>query len=335
MTEFMIHSFLAILFFYTINWFGKHITSSGYMSLSLFYKADEAPIFNNLFRIIAPSVLLMITGATLTLLGFTNLIKNIWLTIPIMIGYRTFYNLLFERRTLINWKTYGANTFFTIGLSYWLHKSIISKNQYFFPDLQSFGNEFWLLVILFIYQTFNSISFSSEGSILRKDNYINNRYRLLKNKFGEIIHKKATRPELEILTYSIAIIEMFNRPAAFRFAERIKSRILPSHTSTGIMQVKNDVPLSDLESLNRGIEILNDEFDKVEKASRGKRPEYFSDEGTDRYQERLLRRVTWLYNNSDDYVGEVMTIYDILKKRFYSIPKKVEKDIYNAFSNYS
>ena len=38
--------FLAILFFYIINWIGKQSVSLGYIHLSVMVKDDEAPAFN-------------------------------------------------------------------------------------------------------------------------------------------------------------------------------------------------------------------------------------------------------------------------------------------------
>jgi len=46
-----VHLLLAVGLFLLMNWIGQHSVPLGYMPLSLFSKADEAPAFNHVFRV--------------------------------------------------------------------------------------------------------------------------------------------------------------------------------------------------------------------------------------------------------------------------------------------
>jgi len=341
--QFLIIMTLSISYFYLINWFGRYLHTSGYMSLSLFYKADEAPIFNNMFRILAPVVLLLITSATFGVCGFDQFVEYMWVTIPLMFIFRTAFNLIYERHRLINWKNYLFVAFISSLLGFWVYKKLIVTKKYYFPPLETFGNELWLLVFLFVYQTINNIQVDSSQSQKRKNKYLDRQYKFLKSEYEEFIKKDSSSQEIIILTYAIIIIEMFNRPSVYRFCERILCRLMKKKLSTGVMQVRDKNPLSDKESIIRGIEILNENYKKVEKTTNDNIPDFINKcrEQNDeyfkqQYAERLLSRVTWLYNNSDDYVGEVMQVYSILKEKYYKEKNgnDNQKDIYNAYSNY-
>ncbi len=52
------HVLLAALLFMIVNWIGRHSIASGYHQLTLFAKVDEAPAFNFVFRVLAPTVFL-------------------------------------------------------------------------------------------------------------------------------------------------------------------------------------------------------------------------------------------------------------------------------------
>lgn len=328
---FATHAALSLISFYVINWFGKHMSYSGYMSLSLFYKADESPIFNNLFRILSPSILLIFYCFLLQKLNLTELVQNIWLTVPYMFAFRAIYNFIHERGPLLNWLLYIGQTACASAFAYWIYKELISKNEFYFPDLQSFGSEFWLLVILFVYQTLNGVQISQDGSHRRKENYIKNRCEQIRNEFSSMITSKASDQKIEKLVYSIIIIESFNRPTILRWLERLGTRFFGLTLSQGAMQVQSNQLVSDKQSIEMGINILNENYEKVLAASKGKNPEYFK-EGEALHDHYILKRVAWLYNNSDTYSDDVMNAYNEIDRLFYSTPKPV-KDKFNAFSN--
>lgn len=48
---------LGILLFFIINWIGKHSYSIGYISISIFVRAEEAPAFNYIVRVLTPVVI--------------------------------------------------------------------------------------------------------------------------------------------------------------------------------------------------------------------------------------------------------------------------------------
>ena len=62
---FWVHGGLAIALFGGVNWLGRHAVKAGYLQLSLYAQADEAPAFNFVFRVLAPVVYLHIVAAVL------------------------------------------------------------------------------------------------------------------------------------------------------------------------------------------------------------------------------------------------------------------------------
>lgn len=237
--------FLSLCSFFVINWFGKHMAYSGYMTLSIFYKTDEAPIFNNLFRIISPSILLIVYSLILKLLGFENLIHDLWLIVPTMFLIRATYNLINERGRLLNWLSYILQVILASSLSYWVYKEMISKGEFYFPDIKSFGSEFWLLIILFMYQTLNEVHYSDEGSNRRKDLYVKTRYLSNSKKYSSVILALSKNVEIEKLSHSILILESFNRPFVLRWLENVYCRLFKLEVSQGVMQVRSKIPISD------------------------------------------------------------------------------------------
>ena len=57
------HVALAIFLFYLVNWIGNKAAPLGYMQLSIGMKDDTAPMFNYLFKVLAPVVFVIIIAA--------------------------------------------------------------------------------------------------------------------------------------------------------------------------------------------------------------------------------------------------------------------------------
>jgi hypothetical protein len=67
--------------------------------------------------------------------------------------------------------------------------------------------------------------------------------------------------EIRILIFSIICIEDVARPKYFRVVERLYSRLLPNKLiSTGIMQVQNKGPLTDIDSVIKGAAIVSETY---------------------------------------------------------------------------
>ena len=67
---------LAIVEFLVINWQGKYSISSGYYQISFVRNVEEAPLFNKIFRILAPTVFLVLVVAGLYSIGLDGYVRG-------------------------------------------------------------------------------------------------------------------------------------------------------------------------------------------------------------------------------------------------------------------
>lgn len=326
----MLDAILAIASFYLINWVGGHTFDTGYMQLSMFHKVDEAPAFNFLFRVISPAVLISIYSVAFYSFGFDNLVKSIWLVVPLIFVYRASYNIVQGRSRLMNWSVFLSHSLLATLTALLLYHYLIIERRFLFPDLQTIGNEFWLLIALFVYQISNNLRTNTAGSKQRKEKYLLETFERLRKKYKAIIEKDNVSQNIQVLTYSIMIIENFNRPLMYRYVESLSS-LFKKRGTYGIMQVSNSKALSDENSVCEGLKFIISNYGKVKKYSAGKEPDYITDKNNiERY---IIERVAWLYNNSTDYSSEVMEIYDFIKIKYFTSKVPVdENDKYNAFN---
>lgn len=164
----VVHTFLAILLFFLINWIGKRLKSSGYKSLSVFVERDEAPAFNFLFRVLGPIVFIVLLSAMFYSFDWDNFVNGIWRVVIYHLAFRLTFNIARGRALLLNWMQEVFIWVSSIGGAWLLYDNVIKVREYLLPDPQAITNELWLIVALFIYAAFNNIEISSEGTEKRK-----------------------------------------------------------------------------------------------------------------------------------------------------------------------
>lgn len=204
-----------------------------------------------------------------------------------------------------------------IPISYLTYNNIIVTKKNLFPDLQTIGNELWFIILLFLYATFNNIRLSEEATRRRKLNYLTHVYKKYSRKYSQIIKKKLKTSQLEILIYAIMIYEAFARPKIFRILENL---FFPFNVKTlGIMQIETNKKISDKESVQRAIDKIKKDYKdalKINKPKRLKKRRGSSVLHDSEYTERqVLYDTVAKYNKDEDYIDEVMQLYDQIKKR--------------------
>src|SRR6266849_9285412 len=143
---------LAVILFFAVNWFGRHSLSSGYMSLSLFAKTDEAPAFNFLFRVAAPIVYLILTASLLYALQLDSFVRSFYMVAVYYVLFRWSFNIVTGRARLLNWRSQMIVGLATCSIAYFLYVQVLSKRHSLLPDFASVGNELWIIVLVFLYQ---------------------------------------------------------------------------------------------------------------------------------------------------------------------------------------
>lgn len=314
------HVFLAITLFILINWVGRHSFSIGYMEISLLVKEEEAPAFNFVFRVLSPVVYLFIVSAILYSVSLDRYVDQIYFVSLYYILFRLSFNLATNRSKLLNW---GRQLVYWIGilaLSFFAYEKLISARENIFPDFKTFANELWIIILIFLYQTMNNLRFSSARTEQRKENYLTSRLKVYQSRFGDVINTLAPSPKLQALIYAVIVYEDFNRPKIVRFFENLTFRITSRSMSLGIMQVRTDKLLTDLQSVELGVKKmlrakelseakLNREMDADPSGVSNWSLEY-----------TLTRDILKDYNPDDDYINEVASIVDVIETKF--LPSK-------------
>ncbi len=296
----IIHVALAVLLFYAVNWIGKHSSAYGYLQLSLFVRTDQAPAFNFILKTFTPSVFIILVAAGSYVLNIGKFVPGMWLVAVYYFGFRVFYNLVLGRALLLNWVSLSFQTTVGIGAAYLAYRHLILPRRPLFPDLDTIGNQLWIVVALFLYAAFNSIRTSDEASARRKKSYLGSRFTTLRSLYGDLIKDQFPKPYMELVAYAILVYETFNRPWIARAIERA---VFPWHSRTiGPMQVRTRTRLSDRDSVHLGVRQLRECFEATEQELSGNT--------ATRYQ--VIRLALAKYNRDEHYISEVFQLLHIL-----------------------
>jgi hypothetical protein len=316
-----VHLLLAGLLFFAINWLGKYSTAFGYKQLSLLFEPDEAPAFNLIFRIVTPVVFLLLSSMTFYALHLDYLNKGLYLVIIYYFAFRLSYNVLSGRSRLLNWPLQFTYVISTTGLACLAQKYLVAKKEFLFPNLETLGNQLWLLIIGFMYVLLNSVRSSPAKTIKRKNAYLNHRYKLYKEKYGEELSSIIKVPRLEAIVYAIMIYEAFNRPKAARILEAAGFYLGLCRT-LGIMQMTTDKFITDLESVRlASTKILNDALSARDEITRKDYSGFASmNEAalSEMKEQNLINAILKQYNGGKFYAGEVLGLFRQIQTRFYA-----------------
>lgn len=292
------HILLAVLLFLLVNWIGKHSIAVGYIQLSLFAKTDEAPAFNFVFRVLAPTVFLILTASFFYWLGLDEFVVGYYRIAIYYVLLRWLFNIAISRARLLNWPAQIGVAAMTCGVAYLVDRHFIATRRNLLPDPSTLGNELWLLVIIFLYQAANQLRFSQTGTIKRKDAYLRHRFSRLREQYGrQITEASMGDRSIERLAYSVMIYETFNRPEVYQAIERHLIFRFKRPTSLGPMQVRTSVPISDEDSVLQGVTHLRTAYAARE---------------CDDYERARLFNTLKAYNVRSDYPYEVLEIWEKL-----------------------
>ena len=312
----------AIILFFLINIIGKYApTDFRYFQISSFLETDEAPTFNFSFRVLTPTVFIILLSTLLYSINLDYYVKDIYLISVYYVIFRAIFNISISRSLLVNWKKQTLYALCIIGLSFFIYKKIIITKQNLLPDFTNIANELWIIILVFLYGLINNIQSSNKGAEKRKFNYIKSTFSNLKNDYAEIVNSYSSNVRFQQIVYSIILHENFNRPKLFRIIEYINS-LFKKEGTYGIMQVKSESVLSDIESVNIGIKILFENFTKFQiefneelKNKKEDKSHYNSVEDLDEdFQNKLIRS----YNHCDDYSYEISQLANYLNEKFYN-----------------
>jgi len=312
---------LGISLFFLINWIGKHSYSIGYMEISIFVKAEEAPALNFLIRVLSPVVFIIIVSAFLYYFGLDQYVHNIYLVNIYYITFRLLFNLVTGRRLLLNWYKQLLYWLAITVISYFTYSKLIKIKANILPDFTTIANELWIIILIFVFQVVNNVRFSQDATIRRKENYIKSRYFYFKNKYGRTIQELTKNEILEAITYAIIIYEDFNRPKAARIIENLKFLVTKRNHTLGVMQVESGQLITDIESVKLGTQKIVNTYRDILRANKEDNV----------YEWYIINSIIESYNGGNSYYNEVSELMNIIKDEFY--PNTVDRLAGNNQSN--
>lgn len=292
-----LHVTLATVLFFLVNWIGKHSVDFGYVSTALFEEPNESVALNFFIRALSPAVFTIIISAVFVAAGRPDLRLGIVMVATYYYVVRAGVIFLLNRQRLISWPRYVGHASFGIGAALLAYHYLVLPNRSLIPNLETAGNELWLAMLAFLYAVANKVPLSGGPGARRRNAFVNTHYALARRKFGDLINAKVKDDLLKLVAYSVLVYEDYSRPPAIRTLERLawwkRAR------TTGIMQVAATIPLSDEESVRRGLDILLTSWDN-----------YSSDDKWSR-----VRATISDYNKDTDYIGRVLEVMEVFAER--------------------
>ncbi len=165
----------------------------------------------------------------------------------------------------------------------------------------------------FLFQVANNLRFSQDGAKQRKGNYLKARYNHFKKRYGILIKTLTKNEILECITYAVLIYEDFNRPKIARFIEETKFRLTKKSHTLGVMQVKTDKLISNIESVKLGTQKIVDAYNEYLENLTESHNEHFDWYATSYIIEN--------YNKGTSYSSEMKELTSTIKYTFYKETK--------------
>lgn len=299
MTLFLVHLALALVLFFLVNWIGEHAVDFGYTSTTLFEEPNESIALNFFIRAMSPAVFIIALSAIAVSAGYPDLRIGIFRIAIYYYVFRALIIFLLNRQGLISWPRYLGHAVIGIGAAVLAYQYLILPNRSLVPNLDTAGNEIWLAILAFLYAVANKVPLTGGPGARRQNGFVRRHYREARRAFGTLIDNKITDDLLRLVAYSVLVYEDYCRPPAVRRLERLMWW-KPKRT-TGVMQVAADRSLSDLESVQRGTDVLLSSW------------QIHATDGGSRWDQ--LRSTIAAYNKDDAYIDRVYEVMEILAKQ--------------------
>ena len=338
------HILIAVVEFFLINWLGRHSVSSGYHRISFIQTVEDSPLFDFAFRVLAPTIFLALSAALWYATGLDGLIQGYWRVTVYYFAVRWAYNLVMGRALLLNWWKQSLIAGIGVDLSYIVSEQLLVHRSIVLPSARGLSDEFWILVIGFLYLTARRVNWPRVGASAddRRRAYLEARYRYFVRRYGAVISEFATSKMVEVLSYSIMIYESFNRPGVYQLLENVVLFHMGVASTLGPMQVGTPLRLPNDELVRLGVEhvdvalaasfadmkrdnpkaltvqVRRDTKAGYEKPYRdGDLSAVKFEEISGHYQLELVKMAAAKYNIRSDYPDEVAGVFGFLRDTFY------------------
>ncbi|MBQ7410430.1 MAG: hypothetical protein IJW20_03500 [Clostridia bacterium] len=259
---------------------------------------------NIVIRILFPVCLIIICSGIFYETKNEKLIENIYLISIFYYFIRWIYLIIIlQRKELQNWKIEILISIIGVIISFCAYKFFIVETTQIFVSIEELRDGIWIAIITFVFVLLKEFIYKNayidnEKENQRKEKYILKKYKYFYDKYGNFILQEDK--EIINLVFAIMIYENFNRPWFVRCFENLKCLIFRKAT-LGIMQVTTSKLISDVESIELGINKIKENY-LVNKNKDFK----------ELYRCDVIDQTIFDYNHSYNYVDEVKSIYDVL-----------------------
>lgn len=280
-----------------------------------FMGTEEMSFSGNFFQIIVnPAVYLAVVAAILQSYVSQEFLASLWMLVPFFWCWRLLYMFCKGVLSFLNRRYELAAFLLSLllgeGVLYGIILPLAEQGEGVWLPVTALRDALWFSILAYLAKTawdIMSRAFTGENlyPLQRRIRYVEKKYAAFQKKYGAHIQARAAfrcaklgqaeREELIRTVYAVMIYENYNRPRLMRLAERFLKRTLFRHRimSLGIMQVRTDRLITDLESIDLAMELLAAPF-----LSGDVNPVY----------EAVSR-----YNDGEDYPEEAMGILDMLE----------------------
>jgi hypothetical protein len=278
-------------------------------------ETEEAPAFNFLIRVLTPTVFIIIVSAIFYSIHLDAFIKNIYFVSVYYVVFRSVFNIVINRGSLINWPKQIFYYIFIIALADFTYVKFIQTKSNLLPDFNNISNELWIIIVVFVYNTINNISITDKKKAKRKDKYLEIQFASINRKYSPIILKETNNLRLRQIAMAIIIYENFNRPKFFRIIEYVNHFLNRRPHTLGIMQFKTIEFISDSESVKLGTKKLISDFnDLTKEIANGLHGLGMTEYDDDYYQRELIER----FNPDLIYSYEVFDLANDINRKYFN-----------------
>ena len=301
---------------HVVSWAGSILSGEDCVdykyAVNTFNDEKEKTLTTNfLMNIFIPNVVFLFVHMIAKNYKLYLILENQWMIVAGYYFYRWFLIVFLLRRKEMYSILYEISMiFFGVSICCFLSHFFLTTATTIFVTADELRGELWLAILVIIYN-FCKIVFDkvlSYDNIMTKEQkkrYLIKRFNCLYKKYSNNIHVTLENRCFAILFYSLMIWEDYNRGPIIRFLERFLLRTgIKKEATIGIMQYKTDKVISDEESVCLSFEKLLNSLSSDNLENRN-----------------VLENIAWQYNNSTDYVNNVMIIYDVLYEYIDYIPK--------------
>lgn len=256
--------------------------------------------FNNdyIVTLLLPPLLVIATAIILTATGFTWLLPGLWLSSVFLLGWRGGLMLITQRTRTVRTKDWLLCGLGGIGLSYIVSRLIVYADSAMHLSPQTAATLVWvfgLVALLYVVHRVLPGRFSSDAAL---EQFYGRQYIKFYKKFGKLLQPEFKKDiMLQRVFFAILLTEDLNRPAIFRFFERLTFPFGFIGT-TGIMQVMNKEKLTDEKSVILAQRLVKSYYEAA-KQKRGS--EYMQ-----------VHEIAYMYNDGDFYFELITKTYFML-----------------------